>query len=53
VNPVGSHPALDRMRADPKLLHQQPGAVAFFQEQLHDPQPELRRESLVLYLTVF
>jgi len=44
MQPVGSHPALDRMRADPKLLHQQPGTVALFQKQLHDPQPELHRE---------
>jgi hypothetical protein len=44
VKPVGSHSALDRMRADPKLLHQQPNAVALFEEQLHDPQPELHLE---------
>jgi hypothetical protein len=44
VKPVGPYPALDRVRADPKLLHQQPGAVAFFQKQLYDPQPELHRE---------
>jgi hypothetical protein len=44
MKPVGPHPALDRMRADPKLLGQQSGTVSLFQEQLHHPQPELHRE---------
>jgi hypothetical protein len=41
MKPVGSHPALDRMRADPKLFGQQPGTVPLFQKQLHNPQTEI------------
>jgi len=41
--PVGSHPTMNRMRADTKLLAQQTSAVSFLQEKLHDPQPELHR----------
>ena len=45
VKPVRSHPALDRMGADPKLLDQKFGAVPFLQVKLYDPQPELHRKS--------
>jgi hypothetical protein len=43
MKPKGSHPALDRMRADAKLLDQQLGTLTLFQIKLHDPQPELHR----------
>jgi hypothetical protein len=43
MKPKGPHPALDRMRADAKLLDQQLGTVTLFQVKLHDPQPELHR----------
>jgi len=45
VKPKRLNPALDRMRADPKLLNQQFGAVIFLQVKLYDPQPELHRKS--------
>jgi hypothetical protein len=45
MKPVRSHPALDRMGADPKLLDQQLPAVPLFQVKLYDPQPELHRKS--------
>jgi hypothetical protein len=44
VNPVGSHPALDRMGADPELLDQKFGTVPLLQVKLYDPQPELHRK---------
>ncbi len=44
MKPVGLHPALNRMRADPKLLDQQFGTIPVFQKKLYDPQPELHRE---------
>jgi len=45
MNPVHSHPALDRMRADPELLDQQFAVVPFLQVKLDDPQSELNRKS--------
>jgi hypothetical protein len=35
---------MDRMRADPKLLGQQLGAVPLLQVKLGDPQSELQRK---------
>jgi hypothetical protein len=45
MKPKGSHPALNRMGADPKLLNQQLGIVPLFQVKLYNPQPELHRKS--------
>jgi len=44
VKPIGFHPALDRMSADPKLLGYQFVTVPLFMVKLDDPQPELQRE---------
>ena len=44
VKPVRSHPALDRMGADPKLLGDQVVTVPLFKMKLDDPQPKLHRK---------
>ena len=44
MKPKGFHPALNRMRADPKLLDQQLGTVPLFQVKLYNAQPELNRK---------
>jgi hypothetical protein len=45
MKPIGFHPALNRMGADPKLLNQKLGTVPLLQVKLDDPQPELHRKS--------
>jgi hypothetical protein len=44
VKPIGPHPALDRMGADPKLLDYQFVTVPLFKVKLDDSQPELHRK---------
>jgi hypothetical protein len=44
VKPIGPHPALDRMGADPKLLGDQFVTIPLLKVKLDDPQPELHRK---------